>query len=130
MLPLQADADSAALSAEIFGATVDRLASLKAGDHIRLKVIPRKRIESSHAETPERAQALFGATHVLHGSIARRGDRISVHVWLDGHGQSDGHEELGRTLLTGRSALRADSPGEHSYGRAATAFTGESGSRE
>jgi eukaryotic-like serine/threonine-protein kinase len=82
MLPLQTDPSIAPLAENMFRDAGAQLARLKGRARTSFTVIPGSKIERDHVDTPEKAQALFGATHVLQGTLTKENEKIVVHAYV------------------------------------------------
>ena len=82
MLPFVPDAVTAGLAASLSSDASARLARLGGSRRVKFSVIPADRIRRSKAKSVEEAQASFGATHVLHGTLVSEHGKVLLHAYL------------------------------------------------
>ena len=82
LLPLDANADDAALAEGVSRDAAAQLARLKGGKHGRLTVIPLSDVIRRKVDSATKARSVLGATHVVQGTIAREEGRIVLHAFL------------------------------------------------
>jgi tetratricopeptide (TPR) repeat protein len=112
LLPLETEADSAALAAGVSQAAAARIEQLRGGRRLRLEVIPLAQTLRANVGTATTAQTRFGATHVVRGTLRREESGIVLHAFV-GDTRTGGN--------TGEREFRY-APGELRY--ASTALAG------
>jgi serine/threonine protein kinase/Flp pilus assembly protein TadD len=82
MLPFQSGHDTASLSDGMFREAAAQLAPLKGSAHTKLTIVPSSAILQSQADTPEKARALLGVTHVLRATLGGSNENIVLQASL------------------------------------------------
>jgi serine/threonine protein kinase len=82
MLPFESDPQTASVARDLLKNTSDQLARLKGSAHTKLTLIPRDKIAADHVDTTEKAKSLFGATHVLRGTLHQENDKVILDAYL------------------------------------------------
>jgi len=82
MLPFTYSADLAPVAEGVFREASANLAKLRGGAKVRYSEVPLAEIQRAKVETPEQAKSVFGATHVLHGTLTPEQNRLVLHVLL------------------------------------------------
>jgi tetratricopeptide (TPR) repeat protein/TolB-like protein len=80
-LPLVTDTDSKSLGDGLLQDTADRLRAVKEGRR-KLTIIPARDAVHNKVDTPGKAAAMLGATHLLTGTLRSKDDRVIVHASL------------------------------------------------
>jgi eukaryotic-like serine/threonine-protein kinase len=82
MLPFTYGADLAPVADGVFRDASANLAKIRGGAKARYSAVPLAEIQRAKVETPEKARAVFGATHILHGTLTKEQDRIVLRALL------------------------------------------------
>ncbi|MEO8052167.1 MAG: serine/threonine-protein kinase, partial [Acidobacteriota bacterium] len=82
MLPFPYSADLAPLADGVFRDASANLTKIRGGTKVRYSAVSLEEIQRAKVETPEQAKSVFGATHVLHGTLTPEHDRVVLHVLL------------------------------------------------
>jgi eukaryotic-like serine/threonine-protein kinase len=82
MLPLESAANESGLAERVSRDTASQLAHLTGGSRARLAVISWNDVIGRRADTAEKAHSLFGATHVLHGTLAMENGKVVIRAIL------------------------------------------------
>ncbi len=82
MLPFTYSSDLAPVADSVFRDASANLAKIQGGTKVRYSAVPLAEIQRAKVETPEQAQSLFGATHVLHGTLTPENNRLVLRVLL------------------------------------------------
>jgi len=80
MLPLAAGPNASALAANISRDTAAQLAHLKGGKRAKLRVVPLAEVMRKQLDSPAKARAALGATHLVSGTIVRENGRVALHI--------------------------------------------------
>ena len=84
MLPFESSTDLSAAASKISSETDAQVRRLSGGKVAKLSVIPFKDVSTKHANTIEKARALFGATHVLRTTLDRESSgKVLLHATLN-----------------------------------------------
>jgi tetratricopeptide (TPR) repeat protein/TolB-like protein len=82
VLPFEADTATAPLAEGLLRDTAAQLAGLRSSSRTNFRLIPLSNLQRRDVETTEKAQAILGATHVLHGTLRKEGEKLKLHVQL------------------------------------------------
>src|SRR5258707_3135978 len=82
MLPFTYSADLAPVAEGVFREASANLAKIQGGTKVRYSAVPLTEIQRAKVETPEKAKAVFGATHILQGTLTKEKGRIVLHALL------------------------------------------------
>ena len=82
MLPVESSAETKDLAEKLSRDLAGQLVRLKGGNTARLSVIPLEAVEREHIDSPEKASAALGATHVLHAVLSKKGDKLLLRAVL------------------------------------------------
>jgi serine/threonine protein kinase/tetratricopeptide (TPR) repeat protein len=82
MLPFSSSPDLAELSENLLLGTARQLGRLKSSARTKLKFISAADVSRNHIDTPEKAGAALGATHVLQGVLERSEKAIVVRAYV------------------------------------------------
>jgi hypothetical protein len=76
MLPFTYSADLAPMAEGVFRDASANLAKVRGGTKVRYSAVPLAVIQGAKVETSEQAKSVFGATHVLHGTLTPEHNRL------------------------------------------------------
>jgi tetratricopeptide (TPR) repeat protein/TolB-like protein len=82
ILPFESDRDAAPVAEGLLRDTAGKLARLKGGPRTKLTVIPLSDILRKRVDTIQKARAMLGATHALHGTLESENGQVTIHVYL------------------------------------------------
>jgi serine/threonine protein kinase/tetratricopeptide (TPR) repeat protein len=82
MLPLEFDAGTAALAASLSRDMSSQLAHLSGAGRVKLTIVPLDNALRAKVDSTEKARTSLGATHVLHGTLAKDHDKIVLRAYL------------------------------------------------
>ncbi|MBV8708114.1 MAG: tetratricopeptide repeat protein, partial [Acidobacteriaceae bacterium] len=82
LLPFAAGHDNSALSENLLRGTANRLAHIKSTSRLGFKFISEDKVLRKHADTPDKAHAALGATHVLRGELEQQPQTVTIHAYL------------------------------------------------
>jgi serine/threonine protein kinase/Flp pilus assembly protein TadD len=78
LLPFSADH----YNENLLRGTASRLAHIKGTSRMGFKFIPVEKVLRKHADTPDKAHAALGATHVLWGELEKKPQTTTLHAYL------------------------------------------------
>jgi tetratricopeptide (TPR) repeat protein len=81
-LPLASRGDTASLAQGLSRDTANQLARLRGSAHTKFALIPAADALRGKVDTSEKARAVLGATHVLHGTLEKENEKLILHVYL------------------------------------------------
>jgi len=82
MLPFTYSADLAPVAVGLFGDASTNLAKIRGGTKVQYSAVPLAETQRVKVATPQQAKSVFGATHVLHGTLTPEHNRLVLHVLL------------------------------------------------
>jgi tetratricopeptide (TPR) repeat protein len=82
LLPLEAAPGAFDLGGSISQSAATQIERLSGNGRVRLNVIPLEQVTRRNATTASAAQSVFGASHVIRGTLRREDDRLVLHVFL------------------------------------------------
>jgi eukaryotic-like serine/threonine-protein kinase len=82
LLPFEASSDIAPIAAKMSRDASRELGNLKGSSQTGFQVIRPREISRKKVASAQEARVLLGATHVLHGTLARENGDLNLHVYL------------------------------------------------
>jgi tetratricopeptide (TPR) repeat protein/TolB-like protein len=82
MLPFTYSSDLAPVAEGVFHNASANLAKIRGGSKVRYSAVSLDEVQRAKVQTPEQAKAVFGATHILHGTLTKEGDRVVLRALL------------------------------------------------
>ncbi|NUN01151.1 MAG: protein kinase [Bryobacteraceae bacterium] len=82
VLPFESSRDTVNLAAELIRKTDSQMARLRGNAHTKLAIISLSSALRHKVDTAEKAGVSLGATHALHGSLSRTGDKLILQAYL------------------------------------------------
>lgn len=82
LLPFSTSRDHSTVAEKLLRDTATHLAGIKGNSHLGFQFISEDRVLRKHADTPDKAHAALGATHVLQGNLEQKPQTIILHAYL------------------------------------------------